>query len=216
MENGFSEKYLASLGYHTDWPLNQNAVLPAVLSCFEIAHIMTHDGSDPWFGGSDNDDQNFENQQIVKQVALALAHACRRGLIKSKLPFAEHSSKCGGGYVGFLIHFDDARRYFAALDLFPAEGSVLATWLRRGEASDKKKRSIAVQDRADFQQLCAEQWVRNPTQRITGEGSVVEAVGVAYSRQYRKETLGRWARAVAPESVRNRNGRPRKSDDSKK
>lgn len=215
MEKNFASEYLASLGFDRGWPLNDSARLPAVLSCSEIAHIIVYDRCEPWPPGSANDDRQWRLQEQAQRVSDCLANACRRGLLKAKIPLAEHHSQGGWDYKGFLVHFDDARRYFSALDLFPPDGSALATWLR-GPDTSVSGLSISAQDCADFQQLCSDQWVRNPTQPITGEGGVVAAVGASYLRKYTRGTLEKWARAVAPAGVRGKRGRPRKSDDTGK
>lgn len=214
MENNFASQYLTSLGYDKGWPLNDSATRPAVLSCKEMAHLMARDGGGPPPTISANE-WGYALHEQVERVSSCLADACRRGVLKATMPLDEPVSPSGYHYTGFLVHFDDARRYFAALDLLPPEGSAIAVWLRGPDASVNDL-SISAQDRDDFQQICIVQWTRNPTQTITGEGGVVAAVGASYLRKYQKNTLEKWAREVAPDLVRGRRGRPRKSDDTGK
>lgn len=215
MDNDFASEYLTSLGYDRGWPLNDSAKLPAVLSCSEMAHLIVYDGDAPFPPGALNDERRWELSDQADRVSTCLANACRRGLLKATVPLFEHTSGAGWNYEGFLVHFDDARRYFAALDLVPPDGSRIAAWLRGPDTSTTSP-TFSARDRDDFQQLCIEQWTRNPTQKITGEGGVVSAVGAAYLRNYQESTLVKWARAVAPDLVRGRRGRPRKSDDAEK
>jgi hypothetical protein len=60
----------------------------------------------------------------------------------------------------YIIHRDDARRYFAALDLVPLEGSALHCWLYR-KANGARQLRPEQQDKADFQQLCIDHWERS-------------------------------------------------------
>lgn len=215
MEKNFASEYLISLGYDSGWPLNDSAKLPAVLSCKEMAYIIAHDGVAPFPPGDLNGQRRWELNDQATRVSTCLANACRRGLLKATVPLFEHKSQGGWDYEGFLVHFDDARRYFAALDLVPPEESRIGAWLR-GPDTSSNSLTISAQDRADFQLLCIDQWTRNRTQTITGESGVVAAVGLAYLRKYTRGTLEKWAREVAPGLVRGRRGRPRKSDDAEK
>lgn len=104
-----------------------------------------------------------------------------------------------------------ARRYFAALNVTPPDDSPLSFWLKGVEAASKSETSGG-QDKADFQQLCADQWERNRTQTITGANGMVQAVGKGYLRLYQEAALEKWAREVAPDAVKGKRGRPKKSD----
>lgn len=212
MNNDFASQYLTSLGYGRGWPLNASARLPAVLDCKELARLIVYGLDDD---NSLETERDWMRSEQCGEVSYYLADACRRGLLKATMPPSESGAALGWNYKGFLVHFDDARRYFSALNIFPPDGSAVAAWLRGPDASPGSL-SISAQDRADFQQLCIQQWERNSTQTITGEGGVVAAVGTAYLRRYQKSTLEKWAREVAPDFVKGRRGRPRKSDDSEK
>lgn len=212
MKDDFASDYLNILGYKQGWPLNADARLPAVLSCTEIASLMTYGASGRLELPGITSESDWERRAQAELIEDCLAKACQRGLLRSRKPLAEHKGLFGWNYKGFFIHFDDARRYFATLGLVPPDGSMIGAWLR-GPADTRHDASIPVQDKADFQQLCAEQWERNPTQTITGERGVVSEVGPSYLNLYKRATLEKWAREVAPAFVKGRRGRPPKSDD---
>lgn len=185
---------------------------PSILSCIEIAHLVVL-----WEAVASGAEDDHPDD-LERDVARALEDACLRGTLKARPhrrgTYEDHAGRTDE-LTTFYVHRDDARRYFAALDLVPPSDSYLAVWLRGPDAEARSER-VSSQDMADFQCACLEQWKRNPTQTITGEGGVVAAVGVSYLRLYKQNTLEKWARAVAPDLVKSRRGRPRKSDGTEK
>lgn len=178
--------------------------LPAVLSCEEIADAVVR--------GEKSDDSSRRNDAEMS-IRLALESACRRGIMKARVHVigsANNFDEMTVQKLRFYVHRDDARRYFAALDLVPPAGSPLARWLKGPDAASKPE-TLSAQDRADFQQLCAEQWARNSTQTITGANGVVQEVGKSYLVSYKVATLEKWAREVAPPGVKGVRGRRKKS-----
>lgn len=197
---GFGDDYLCKTG--SGIPLAKRAAdgkLPDILSVLELSDLISGGASDCWGG-----------------VITALEDACRRGSLKvshfePSTRFFTRSGTTEQGKGEYFVHRDDARRYFAGLNLTPPDDSPVACWLKGAEAVSKPE-TLSAQDRADFQQMCMEQWARNPTQTITGSNGVVQAVGKSYLVLYTAATLEKWARAVAPEGVRGVRGRRKKSD----
>ena len=111
----------------------------------------------------------------------------------------------------WIIHRDDARRYFQTIRWTPEEGSPLWCWIHGASEQEKGKLRPEQQDKADFQQLCMEHWQVSPTTRIRGERGIVALIGTAYLRSYTQGTLEDWASEAAPPEVKARRGRPRKT-----
>jgi hypothetical protein len=107
----------------------------------------------------------------------------------------------------WIIHRDDARRYFQTIQWEPEEGSPLWCWLYGTPEQEKGKLRPSQLEKADFQQRCIEHWDRSPTTRIGGEQGVVALIGGGY--HYAQGTLEKWAREVAPDHVKHP-GRPSK------
>ena len=178
--------------------------LPAILSCKEIAQVVIR---------GDRFDEPTVRDEAERSIRFALIDACRRGMMKAR----SHGTGSMNNYDGttehmltFYVHRDDARRYLAALNLLPPDGSPLALWLKGADVVAKPE-TLSAQDMADFQQMCLEQWERNPTQTITGANGVVQEVGKSYLVSYKVATLEKWARAVAPDGVKGVRGRRKKS-----
>ena len=147
------------------------------------------------------------DQQAIQELDIA----CARRELVAESTHIDFRGNVHNDHVDFIVHRDNARRYFSSLGLEPQEGSPLWCWLRGRPAEDAGKLRADQQDKADFQQLCLEYWDRNRATRITGPEGVVNAVGGAYLRNYKRKTLEKWAREVAPKGVRGRRGRPKKS-----
>ena len=111
----------------------------------------------------------------------------------------------------WIIHRDDARRYFQTVQWTPEEGSPLWCWLRGTSEQKKGKLKPEQQDKADFQQLCMEHWQVSPATLIRGDQGIVTLIGTSYLRAYKRDTLVDWASEVAPPEVKARRGRPRKT-----
>ncbi|MDY0072389.1 MAG: hypothetical protein RBR77_07045 [Thauera sp.] len=179
----------------------QRESMPPWLSCGQLA-LMMADASGKELGDIDR------HRRSCGAVLVFLRQAAFSGLLKARLRLGAADVDKTHQDDDLFVHYDDARRYFAGLDLVPPEDSDLARWLRGPIASSGKK-SLVAQDKSDFQGQCLEQWERNPAQVITGPAGVAQAVGVGYLRMgYAQRTLDGWARAVAPEGVSGRRGRP--------
>jgi hypothetical protein len=206
LDKSFAGQYLERVC--SDTSLQERAkkgVLPSTIFLHELVNLMT-------------DDQ-------AQHIALSneLMFVCLRGELKASVtdvdehgrknpkgPLARHTGD-DSARVFFLIHRDDARRYFSSLGLEPETASPLWCWIRGKLAADAGKLSASQQDKADFQALCLGVWLRNPTMTITGESGVTQQPEtIRYQRNYALKTLEGWARAVAPDIVKNRRGAPKK------
>lgn len=117
------------------------------------------------------------------------------------------------------VHRDHARRYFRRIGLAIPEGSPLWCWLNAKPASAAGKLRQDQRDKADYQQECQRVWSISNALPITGaEGITYHPDLIAWRQEGRYEggTLEKWAREVAPETVRGKRGRPKKSAPSKK
>ena len=147
---------------------------------------------------------------LDQQVCRELIAACTRKMLKADATHIDHTGTVLDKHVDFIVHRDDARRYFKSLGLEPPEGSPLWCWTCGKRAEDAGKLRGDQQDKADFQQLCTEYWDRNPTATIRGESGATLQAGKAYLRSYQPKTLEQWASEVAPKSVK-KPGRPQKT-----
>jgi len=165
--------------------------------------------------------------QSQGEVRKELHHACYVGQLKARLipgspgvplQFGSTGGGLGNTYTNlvgerpddYIIHRDDARRYFQWLDAMPEPGTPLWCWLRGKRADEAKKLRPVQQDKADFQQIAKERWKVSPEMLITGPDGIVRAVGAAYVNKYTFKTVQGWASEIAPEGVKGKRGRPRK------
>lgn len=122
-----------------------------------------------------------------------------------------------GGQLYCYVHRDDARRYFRRIGLAIPEGSPLWCWLNAKPAADAGKLRPDQRDKADYQQECQRVWGISNTLLITGpEGITYHHDLIAWRKKYEGGTLEKWAREVAPETVKGKRGRPKKSAPPKK
>jgi len=193
-ERDFCAAYLDRIGHQLDFKERASAgLLPEYLATAEITELATlnvRGGERAWM-----------------QMMDSLDDACRRGEIAGARHLQDRKDR-----LRWYIHRDEARRYFQALDVMPAEGSPLWCWLRGKPAAEAQTLRPEQQDKADFQQFCIERWRLSPTVPITGEAGIVMQVARSYLRKYARRTLEGWAREVAPEGVKGRRGRPKKID----
>lgn len=196
----FSESFKVKVGADMDITSRAlSGVAPDRLNITEIAILM---------GAMDSGN-------LDDQVYRELAAASARKMLKADPTHINHLGKVDHEYVDFIVHRDDARRYFKSLDHEPPEGSPLWCWLNKKRSEDAGKLRGDQQDKADFQQLCRDHWEINPTTTIRGESGVVAQVGVAYLRLYKPATLARWASEVASEMIK-KPGRPKKRTSRRK
>lgn len=166
-------------------------------------------------------------RQAITAIKSELNHACYVGQLKAEripgepgipVQFGDTGPGPGGIYTNvvnakpddYIIHRDDARRYFQQLDAMPDEGTPLWCWLRGKRKDEAQALRGDQQDKADFQQMAVKRWKVSPEMRITGDDGIANAVGASYIRKYTERTVEKWAREVAPEGVKNKRGRPRK------
>ena len=155
------------------------------------------------------------NAPRFDEVVQSLRGVCFSGELKSSLPIMERQQRTErnhSSFTSYYVHRDDARRYFARIDLDPPEGSALWCWLHGKPSDQAGKLRLPQQAKADFQQICLEVWERNPTLPITGPGGVCyqQRATLEWHRLYEPKTLEKWAREVAPPGVKGKRGRPRK------
>ncbi len=213
--NSFASRFLEAIGYDiSDIAVRaKKNKLPDWLSPDEIGRLT----GDPkgWIG-----------------IRSELIDACERGVLKANAyrpninpfykPFDGYTKE---NYLFFLlrcysvkgssvdhtswfIHRDSVRRYFQSLGVFPNEGEPLWHWLVGNNQTDKTRQQ---QDKADFKQLCVDEWKVSPTVPITGKKGMANRLRSGYFKRYAERTLERWAREVAPEAVKKRRGRPTKT-----
>lgn len=121
-----------------------------------------------------------ESSQQAKAVVKAeLYHACYVGQLKAERipgkpgipiqsgftagPFSEANTKVVDATDDdYIIHRDNARRYFQWLGAMPEEGTPLSRWLRGKTADESRKLREDQQDKADFQQMAIERWRISP------------------------------------------------------
>jgi hypothetical protein len=166
-------------------------------------------------------------QDAQAAIKAELHHACYVGQLKAaRIPgspgipvqFGSTGGTLGCTYTNivegkpddYIVHRDNARRYFQWLDAMPDPGTPLWCWLRGKPEAEAKAMRADQQDKADFQQLAIDDWAISPEVRITGPNGIVEAVGRAYLHDYTTKTVEGWAREVAPEGVKGKCGRPKK------
>ena len=210
----FRESYLERAGLGADMlDSAKRGRLPAILNDAELA-ILICDGV--------TDSHPLPDKQSVMG---RLRIACLRGELKAELSDRGLYGNRSDDQTYCYVHRDDARRYFAGLELEPPEGSALWCWLRGKTAEEAGKLRPDQQDKADFQKLCLDIWGRNPTMTITGEFGVTRQPGetLSYLKKeggaagYESKTLESWAREVAPDGVKGKRGRrPKISADGEK
>lgn len=118
------------------------------------------------------------------------------------------------GQLYCYVHRDDARRYFRRIGLDIPEGCPLWCWLRDKPDTEANKLRPDQQDKADYQQECIRAWEISKTLPITGpEGITYHSDLIAWrqSGKYEGVTLEKWAREVAPDGVKGKRGRRKKS-----
>ncbi|WP_310451363.1 hypothetical protein [Sulfuritalea sp.] len=116
------------------------------------------------------------------------------------------------GQLYCYIHRDDARRYFARIGLDIPAGCPLWCWLNAKQASEASKLRQDQRDKADYQQECSRVWGISNALSITGlEGITYHPDLFAWRSRYEGGTLEKWAREVAPDGVKGKRGRRKKS-----
>jgi hypothetical protein len=194
----FREKYLEKVRLSSSLIESaKSGRLPAILNDAEIGVLICDGEPDP--GPMPSPSCVFGKLRI----------ACLRGELKATLSDRGIYGNRDEKQTYCYIHRDDARRYFAALEIEPETGGALWCWLRGKTAEEAGKLKPDQQDKADFQKLCLEIWGRNPTMTITGEFGVTKQLGetLPYHKSYKPKTLEGWAREVAPDNVKNNRGR---------
>lgn len=118
------------------------------------------------------------------------------------------------GQLYCYIHRDNARQYFHRIGLEIPEGCPLWCWLYAKPASEANKLRRDQLDKTDYQKECLQVWQINPTLPITGaEGITYHADLMAWQQagRYEPGTFVKWAREVAPDGVKGKRGRRKKS-----
>jgi hypothetical protein len=189
-------------GDYLDWA--RAGKLPSLLNEFEIAMLIC---------------EGSETGQLRKgSVAGELRLAALRGDMEATQSEFDLWGKKGEQLYCY-IHRDNARRYFQRIGLAIPEGSPLWCWLNAKPANAVGKLRQDQRDKADYQQECKRVWGISNALPITGaEGITYHADLIAWRQEGRYEggTLEKWAREVAPETVRGKRGRPKKSAPAKK
>jgi len=201
------DKYLSLVyggeGSLLDWA--RAAKLHSILNEHEIAWLLCESGET---GG-------LRKGAVTGELRLAAL----RGDVKATLSEfdlwgikAKPAGPNQDGQLYCYIHRDDARRYFARIGLDIPAGCPLWCWLYAKPASEASKLRKDQRDKADYQQECARVWGISSALSITGpEGITYHPDLIAWRNRYEGGTLEKWAREVAPDGVKGKRGRRKKS-----
>lgn len=187
-------------GSYLEWA--RAGKIPSVLNDGEITLLICESNSIEAGGGGG---------LIKGNVYGELRLAALRGDLKATLSEFDLWGKKNDQLYCY-VHRDDARRYFARIGLDIPPGCPLWCWLYAKPASEASKLRKTQRDKADYQQECLRVWGISNTLSITGlEGITYHTDLLAWRKRYEGGTLEKWAREVAPDGVKGKRGRRKKS-----
>jgi len=178
-------------------------------------HSMLNENEIAWLICESRDTGPMRKGGVIGELRLAALRGDLKATISEFDLWGIKPKPAGPAQEGQLycyIHRDDARRYFARIGLDVPEGCPLWCWLHAKPASDANKLRRDQRDKADYQQECTRVWGISNTLPITGPGGITYHPDlIAWRRRYEGGTLEKWARAVAPDGVKGKPGRRKKS-----
>ncbi len=99
-----------------------------------------------------------------------------------------------GRSVVWLVHRDNARRFFQYYGMFPDKGTPLHKWLTGWDNRKGRPPTFRQRERHDFRQLCRKLWRDQSALPVKGPYGVVTMLRGGYFGRYAETTLEKWAR----------------------
>lgn len=197
--NEFTQQYLARTGSGHSGPRRAaEGTLPDRLYPDELAQLMAP-----------------VSPKVIAALEFAIAHGDLPATLKHVPPgigASDESRRDLSKHHRWLIHRDDARRYFRSLDLMPEEGSPLWHWL----TASRDDTAQQAQSEDDYRAALAEIWGRSPMTRIGdfGDGHILDQIrGFGGITMQRRKALAKEVAKVHADPTVLRTGRTPKAKD---
>lgn len=178
-------------------------------------HSMLNESEIAWLLCESTDTGRMRKGGVIGELRLAALRGDLKATVSEFDNWGIKPKPAGPAQEGQLycyIHRDDARRYFARIGLDIQAGCPLWCWLYAKPASEASKLRKNQRDKADYQQECSRVWGISNALSITGpEGITYHPDLIAWRKRYEGTTLEKWAREVAPDGVKGKRGRRKKS-----